>query len=237
MKIIECKYCGGTGKIENILNLMAGATPCPTCGGAGEFLIVGQIENIIPCKFCDGNGKITINFLAGPQVCDVCKGVGIIERPTVSISRDKNTILTPSPPRPTKKGYDIAISFAGEDRAIAEQYAAKLTARGVKVFYDKFETAILWGKDLYEQLDDVYRKQAKFCVIFISRHYSAKLWTNHERKSAQAKAFRENEEYILPIKLDDTELPGIRETVGYIDLRQISVDKLVNITLAKLEIK
>ncbi len=48
--------------------------------------------------------------------------------------------------------------------------------------------------------------------MFLSRNYAAKLWTNHEREAAQARAFRENEEYILPIRLDDTEIPGILQT-------------------------
>jgi hypothetical protein len=104
----------------------------------------------------------------------------------------------------------------------------------VSVFYDSFENVNLWGKDLYEKFDDIYRKQAKYCVMFISRHYAEKLWTNHERKSAQARAFKENKEYILPVKLDDTELPGIRETIGYLDLRKMSIDELVTITRRKL---
>jgi len=61
---------------------------------------------------------------------------------------------------------------------------------------------------------------AYYCVIFISRHYSQKLWTNHERRSAQARAFRENREYVLPARFDDSAIPGIPETIGYIDLRK-----------------
>lgn len=76
--------------------------------------------------------------------------------------------------------------------------------------------------------------EAKFCVIFISQYYKDKLWTNHERKSAQSRALKENREYILPVKLDDTEIPGIRETVGYIDLRETSVEDLADITIKKL---
>jgi hypothetical protein len=83
-------------------------------------------------------------------------------------------------------------------------------------------------------LDEIYRKQAAYCVIFILEHYAQKLWTTHERKSAQARAFVENKEYILPVKLDDTELPGLRETVGYLDLRKMSINDLTQLTLQKL---
>ncbi|MHB1630880.1 MAG: hypothetical protein ACYCQL_01500 [Acidithiobacillus sp.] len=47
--------------------------------------------------------------------------------------------------------YHIALSFAGEDDYV-EEVATYLKATGVKVFYDKFEAADLWGKDLYALL-------------------------------------------------------------------------------------
>jgi hypothetical protein len=87
-------------------------------------------------------------------------------------------------------GYDVVLSFAGEDRSHAERLAEELRKKGVKVFYDKYEQAILWGKDLYAYLSDIYQNKAKFCVMFCSRHYAEKLWTNHERQAAQARAIR-----------------------------------------------
>jgi hypothetical protein len=52
--------------------------------------------------------------------------------------------------------YEIALSFAGEDRGLVEGIATRLRRRRVKVFYDGFERALLWGKDLYQHLFDVY---------------------------------------------------------------------------------
>ena len=43
------------------------------------------------------------------------------------------------------------------------------------------------GKDLYTHLDDVYQNAARYCVLFVSRDYARKVWTNHERESAQAR--------------------------------------------------
>lgn len=39
--------------------------------------------------------------------------------------------------------YDIAISFAGENREVALEIASYLTAENVSVFYDEFERADL----------------------------------------------------------------------------------------------
>jgi hypothetical protein len=53
-------------------------------------------------------------------------------------------------------------------------------------------------------------------------------------KQAQGRAFRENREYLLPVRLDDTSIPGINETVAYIDLRKDSPETLIQAVLKKL---
>lgn len=130
--------------------------------------------------------------------------------------------------------YDIALSFAGEERAYVDSVANLLRDRGVRVFYDLFEEAGLWGKDLYVHLSEVYHKRARFTVMFISKAYAAKLWTNHERKAAQARAFQEAQEYILPARFDDTDIPGVLPTVGYISLNGRSPEDLVSLITEKL---
>ena len=130
--------------------------------------------------------------------------------------------------------YDFALSFAKEDRHCAEKLADLLKAGGHSVFYDKYEQAQLLGKDLYQHLSSVYKDQARYCVIFLSKHYARKLWTKHELQSAQARAFQESQEYILPIRLDDTEIAGILPTVGHIDLREMDIERAYHVLLAKL---
>jgi len=116
----------------------------------------------------------------------------------------------------TTHQYDVALSFAGEDRHYAESLRTQLTAYGITVFYDTDEKATLWGEDLYAYLSDLYQNKARFCVMLISRHYAQKLWTAHERKAIQARVFREQQVYLLPVRLDNTELPGLLPTVGFL---------------------
>lgn len=130
--------------------------------------------------------------------------------------------------------FDIALSFAGEDRAYVDRVANLLRDRGVKVFYDLFGEAELWGKDLYVHLTDLYQKRARFTVMFISAAYGAKLWTNHERKAAPARAFQEAQEYILPARFDDTEIPGVLPTVGYVSLVNRTPEDFVSLITRKL---
>lgn len=133
-----------------------------------------------------------------------------------------------------QQAYDVALSFAGEDRHRAERIAQSLAARGVRVFYDKHEEASLWGKNLYEYLAEVYERRARFCIMIISEYYAEKRWTTHERRSAQARAFRENREYILPVRVDDTVIPGLHETVGYLDLRIVDETYIADVAIRKL---
>lgn len=130
--------------------------------------------------------------------------------------------------------YDVCLSFAGENRPYVEQVASSLNALGIRVFYDFYEQVNLWGKDLYVHLDEVYRTKAQYCVMFVSKEYADKLWTSHERRSAQARAFTENKEYILPVRFDDTEVPGLPPTIGYLGLNNIVPNELAEMIKAKL---
>jgi hypothetical protein len=130
--------------------------------------------------------------------------------------------------------YDVCLSFAGEDRPYVDAVAAALRERGIRVFYDAYEKAQLWGKDLYEHLDYIYGSAARYCVLFASEHYAKKLWTNHERRSAQERALSEHGEYVLPARFDETKIPGLRNTVGYVSLSDLAPSELADLIVEKL---
>lgn len=115
----------------------------------------------------------------------------------------------------------MCLSFAGANRDYVDEVASELHRLGVSCFYDydgPTEVA-LWGKDLYQHLHDVYRR-GRCCVVFVSEAYVRSRWAAHELRAAQATAFLQQREYILPARFDDTELPGVPHTTGYIDLRR-----------------
>jgi len=113
--------------------------------------------------------------------------------------------------------WDVALSYASEDHVYVEKVATCLKNKGIKVFFDKFEQVDLWGKDLYTHLDEIYRKKARFCVMFLSEDYVRKIWPSHERRSAQARALEEKQEYLLPVMLDKVDVPGLPPTIGFVD--------------------
>ncbi len=130
--------------------------------------------------------------------------------------------------------FDVALSFAGEDREYVEEVNEALKRVGVRTFLDSDYLAETWGEDLVEFFDAIYRKQSHFAMLFISRHYATKMWPREERRSALARAMEERGAYILPVRLDDTEIDGLRPTLGYIDARRTGIDGLVSAFLAKL---
>jgi hypothetical protein len=130
--------------------------------------------------------------------------------------------------------YDVALSFAGQQRPFVETVAAELRSLGIRVFYDDYEKMSLWGKDLYEHLDYIYQRAARFCVVFISDDYAKKVWTTHERKSAQARAVKEAGEYVLPFRFDQTEVPGLRSTISYLTEADFDAPGLAQVISQKL---
>ena len=125
--------------------------------------------------------------------------------------------------------YDVGLSFAGEQRDYVRRVAEDLQYRGLRVFYDENEEDHLWGKNLLDYLSELYLKRCRYCIIFASAEYAAKMWPNLERQSAQARDITAAGEYILPVRFDDTEIPGLLPTVYYQDARKKSPEKIAGL--------
>jgi len=133
--------------------------------------------------------------------------------------------------------FDVALSFADEQRDYVEQVASILTSKGIKVFYDEFYRAQLWGTNLPEYLHKVYYSESNYCIMFISKDYVSKAWPSHERRSAIAKQIEQANvrEYILPVVFDDSEVPGLQlSDIGYLDARKDTPEKVASLFLEKL---
>jgi len=137
---------------------------------------------------------------------------------------------------PTHKfPFDVVISYASEDIQFPESLAAMLKARNIRVYFDKYFETELWGKDLDQQFIKVFQEYALFCIVFISQHYFRKIWSNLEFKAARVRALKEPQhEYILPIKLDDTDISNSLPNVKWIDVRETSVEEITEMIIKKL---
>lgn len=131
--------------------------------------------------------------------------------------------------------FDVALSFASEQRDYVEQVANIIESKGLIVFYDKFYQSHLWGKDLAVYLHEVYSKKSKYCIMFISKEYVRKAWPTHERKAALQKQIKVGEDYILPVRFDDTVVFGLPSSIAYMDANTNSSEDIAKIFLKKFE--
>ncbi len=130
--------------------------------------------------------------------------------------------------------YDVALSFAGEQRAYVEEVANVLQSRGINVFYDGFELVDLWGRSLGPHLQDVFEHQSRYVVMFISKEYVDKSWPSHERRAAISRFSKDRGQYILPIRFDDTIVGGIPDDLSYLSARDLSPSELATMIAEKI---
>lgn len=154
---------------------------------------------------------------------------------TIKLPKEDATKKRATVRKDARREYDVALSFAGEDRAYVEQVAEELRNLGITVFYDRFEEVELWGTDLAEHLGQVYGRDSRFVVMFLSKAYAAKAWPKHEKQFAIGRQLATGEQRILPVRFDDTEIPGLPPTIGYLDLRVLTPGKLAELIRQKID--
>lgn len=130
--------------------------------------------------------------------------------------------------------YEVALSFAGEDRSFVERVAEYLRQNRIDVYYDRFYEVHFWGEDLIEKFDEIYGSSARYVVMFISEHYAKKMWTNFERRTALSRMIREETTYLLPARFDDTKLKGLRDSIAHIDLRRETPESFASKIIEKI---
>ena len=104
----------------------------------------------------------------------------------------------------------------------------------MRVFCDEYAKATLRRSDFYIHLNRVYEYEARYTVLFASTHDAEKIWTSHERKTAQVRAISEREECILPARFDESDIPGHTHMTGCVDPRRITSVGLVDLIIDKI---
>ncbi len=133
--------------------------------------------------------------------------------------------------------YDVAISYASEEFAYAERVYDALKSKGITVFFDKDIEAQLWGRDMGEYIGDIYYNQSRYCIMIISKSYVSSAWPTHERRNAVARQINQMGDYILPVRFDDSIVPGLTPTINYIRAQDRTPEEIANLFMKKLELK
>lgn len=103
--------------------------------------------------------------------------------------------------------YDIAVSFAGEQREYVSAVVDACKERRLNVFYDKDKGNEWWGRNYLREQRKVYESQARYFVPFISVEYLAKPVPMDEFSAAMMTAVKRGDNYILPVLIGDVQVP------------------------------
>jgi hypothetical protein len=105
----------------------------------------------------------------------------------------------------------------------------------LKVFYDEYEQATTWGRDLSVYFQEVFYSQSRWCIILISKAYVSKKWPAFEAQHAIARQIEQFGNYILPVTFDKTEIPGLPTQIGREDGLKKSPEQIAKIFFEKFE--
>ncbi len=130
--------------------------------------------------------------------------------------------------------YDVAISFAGMDRPVAERIARRLKAAGLRVFYDRDQQHFLLGEDLAALLHTTYYADSRFAVVVISRAYLESKWAgNWELKAVLARMQEQHSGYALPYIMEDVSVPGLSPTLGHVAAVDFTAEEFADMVVRK----
>ena len=74
-----------------------------------------------------------------------------------------------------------------------------------------------------------------FVIVFVSKEYSLKDWTNFEFSIARGESKVRGTEFILPVRLDNTTLFGLPDDVAYLDFNTEGIEGIVSAVIDKLK--
>ncbi|MFT5470530.1 MAG: hypothetical protein ACI8UO_005659 [Verrucomicrobiales bacterium] len=135
-----------------------------------------------------------------------------------------------------KSRFRVALSFPGEHRGfvleVADALASKLTRESV--FYDEWYEVELLGVGGDLKLESMYQ-QADLVVPFFSEHYK-KPWCSMEWETIRGILLnRKRDDLVIPVHLDDTEIPGWSAVNFGIQLKGRTAQQIAEIILQALD--
>lgn len=128
--------------------------------------------------------------------------------------------------------YDFAISYAGEDKEIADGIYNSLKEKyqDFNIFYAAKDRNKLVGTDGEEFFENLFNT-AKQVVVVLSESYKKKEWTRYEWDIIKE---RNKENRCIPIKVDNVKILGLPSNFIYLkfngdyeDIANLCIEKLV----------
>ena len=135
------------------------------------------------------------------------------------------------------KRFQIALSFPGEYRTFIRQVADCLssTLGQQNVLYDNYYEAEFARPDLDTYLQALYHDQSELIAVFLCKQYEQKEWCGLEWRAIRDLLKRRQTASIMPFRFDNTEVPGLFSTDGYVWIAERSAQEVADLILARLQ--
>jgi hypothetical protein len=106
--------------------------------------------------------------------------------------------------------YDVAISFAGENRNLAKHIANQLQDLDVPVFFDEMFESNFLGHAWTKVFKEIFAEKSRVVLCLLDKFHADKIWPTFEREHF---APRVADQCVIPVYLDDTKFVGIPSDV------------------------
>jgi hypothetical protein len=134
--------------------------------------------------------------------------------------------------------FDVSFSFPGERRkfvsSIADIIRKKLNKD--KLFYDHDYQSQLARPNIDSLLQKIYRNNSKLIVVFLSSEYSKKEWCGLEWRAIRDIIKSKEDDKIMFVKFDNTEIDGLFSIDGYIDANHYTEKQIAKFILERIQL-
>lgn len=110
----------------------------------------------------------------------------------------------------------VFLSHSSKDKPFVSRLATDLKSRGVPVWFDQWELKV--GDSLIEKIETGI-SQSGWLAVILSRNSASSDWVQKELRAAQVRELRNSDVFVLPIVIDDCEIPLFLLDKVYADFR------------------
>jgi hypothetical protein len=136
----------------------------------------------------------------------------------------------------SEKRFLVALSFSGERRSIVKEVAEQVASSigSDRVLYDEYYKAEFARPDLDTYLQRLYHNESELIVVFLCSDYDRKEWCGLEWRAIRDIIKRRRTESVMLFRFDNTEIPGLFSTDGYVWIGDQSAKQLSQLILQRL---
>ena len=110
----------------------------------------------------------------------------------------------------------VFICHASKDKPTARQVAHFLKGLGSEVWFDEWEIKV--GESIVQKIDGALG-QVTHLLLLLSKHSVYRPWVQKEFSSALMRQLSDSSITVLPMRLDDSQLPALLADIKYADAR------------------